>query len=134
MLGTPLPDSFSFFWEADAFDFVIHNGDISYADNHIATRGKPGVPDSIYNDWCNGLDISLIRCFGLAFFPRFFRFCSRFFPSFFPCHIFTCVLRCSMLCADWRASGGAVTKLELQDGRFLRQRVGVRDAQALHVQ
>jgi 3',5'-cyclic AMP phosphodiesterase CpdA len=23
----------------------------SYADNHIGTRGKPGVPDSIYNDW-----------------------------------------------------------------------------------
>lgn len=36
---------------ADEFDFVIHNGDISYADNKIASRTKPGVAPSIYNDW-----------------------------------------------------------------------------------
>ena len=37
--------------QADAFDFVIHNGDVSYADNRIGSRGKNGVPVSIYNDW-----------------------------------------------------------------------------------
>jgi len=35
----------------DDFDFVIHNGDVSYADNRISSRTKPGVPPSIYNDW-----------------------------------------------------------------------------------
>lgn len=33
------------------FDFVIHNGDISYADNRISSRTKPGVAPSIYIDW-----------------------------------------------------------------------------------
>jgi len=37
--------------EEDAFDFVIHNGDISYADNRIKSRTKPGVAPSIYIDW-----------------------------------------------------------------------------------
>ena len=33
------------------FDWVIHNGDISYADNHIGSRTKPGVDPAIYIDW-----------------------------------------------------------------------------------
>lgn len=36
---------------ADAFDWVIHNGDISYADNHISSRTHPGVDPAIYIDW-----------------------------------------------------------------------------------
>merc|ERR1719379_2328119 len=36
---------------ADNFDFVVHNGDISYADNRIGDRDKPGFPPSIYIDW-----------------------------------------------------------------------------------
>jgi hypothetical protein len=29
--------------EGSTFDWVIHNGDISYADNHISEAGKQGV-------------------------------------------------------------------------------------------
>lgn len=35
----------------ESFDFVVHNGDISYADHHISSRTKPGVAPSIYLDW-----------------------------------------------------------------------------------
>jgi len=37
--------------EQGLYDWVIHNGDISYADNHISSRTKPGVDPAIYNDW-----------------------------------------------------------------------------------
>lgn len=36
---------------SNGFDWVIHNGDISYADNRIPTRNWPGVSPSIYMDF-----------------------------------------------------------------------------------